>query len=30
MNDSGEQLLLMPFTNDDLSVMLAVTANALW
>lgn len=30
MNDSGEQLLLMAFTNDDLSVMLAVTANALW
>lgn len=30
MNDSGEQLLFMPFANDDLSVMLAVTANALW
>lgn len=30
MNDSDEQLLFMPFTNDDLSVMLAVTADALW
>lgn len=28
-DDSGEQLLFMPFTNSDLSVMLAVTANAL-
>jgi len=30
VNDSGEQLLFMPFTNYDLSVVVAVTAIALW